>query len=44
MFGMFSLWELNPVSLKAQRKIPIPDGFDLDEQFNDPIVYSESEG
>lgn len=28
--------ELNPVAPKAQRKVPIPDGLDLDEWINDP--------
>lgn len=28
--------ELNPVAPKAQRKVPIPEGLDLDEWINDP--------
>ncbi|KAK9458833.1 adaptin N terminal region-domain-containing protein [Lipomyces oligophaga] len=43
MRQMFSQWELNPVSAIAQQRIPIPDGLDLDEEFNNPIYYSESE-
>ncbi|KAK9467018.1 adaptin N terminal region-domain-containing protein [Lipomyces arxii] len=43
MSYMFNIWELNPVSQKAQRRIPIPDGLDLDEAFNDPVVYPESD-
>ncbi|KAK9354030.1 adaptin N terminal region-domain-containing protein [Lipomyces doorenjongii] len=43
MPSMFNLWELNPVSAKAQKRIPIPEGLDLDEEFNAPVVYSESE-
>ncbi|KAK9453464.1 adaptin N terminal region-domain-containing protein [Dipodascopsis uninucleata] len=43
MSSMFNMWELNPVSTKAQRKIPIPEGLDLDEEFNDPVYVSESE-
>ncbi|KAK9452007.1 adaptin N terminal region-domain-containing protein [Limtongia smithiae] len=41
--SMFTLWDLNPVSAKAQKKVPIPDGLDLDEEFNNPVYYSESE-
>ncbi|KAJ8098858.1 adaptin N terminal region-domain-containing protein [Lipomyces tetrasporus] len=43
MPSMFNFWELNPVSAKAQKRIPIPEGLDLDEEFNVPVVYSESE-
>lgn len=43
MPGMFTEWELNPVSSKAQRRIPIPAGLDLEEEINDPVYYSESE-
>lgn len=28
--------ELNPVAAKAQKKVPIPEGLDLDEWINDP--------
>ncbi|KIH53997.1 adaptin region, partial [Ancylostoma duodenale] len=28
--------ELNPVAPKAQRKVPVPDGLDLDEWINEP--------
>ncbi|KAK9479542.1 adaptin N terminal region-domain-containing protein [Lipomyces japonicus] len=41
--NMFNAWELNPVSTKAQKRIPIPAGLDLDEEFNQPVIYSESE-
>ena len=33
--------ELNPVAPKAQKKVPIPEGLDLDEWINDPPSESE---
>ncbi|MEE6487357.1 hypothetical protein FKM82_014870 [Ascaphus truei] len=35
--------ELNPVAPKAQRKVPVPDGLDLDAWINEPPSDSESE-
>lgn len=35
--------ELNPVAVKAQKKVPLPDGLDLDTWINDPPPSSESE-
>ncbi|XP_043911427.1 AP-3 complex subunit delta-1 [Protopterus annectens] len=35
--------ELNPVAPKAQKKVPIPDGLDLDAWINEPPSESESE-
>ncbi|KAK0394864.1 hypothetical protein QR680_000975 [Steinernema hermaphroditum] len=35
--------ELNPVAPKAQRKVPVPTGLDLDAWICDPISESESE-
>ncbi|KAG7456877.1 hypothetical protein MATL_G00240590 [Megalops atlanticus] len=35
--------ELNPVAPKAQKKVPIPDGLDLDAWINDPPSESESD-
>merc|ERR1712179_174969 len=35
--------ELNPVAPKAQKKVPIPDGLDLDVWINDPPSESEEE-
>ncbi|KAK6467484.1 AP-3 complex subunit delta-1 isoform X1 [Huso huso] len=35
--------ELNPVAPKAQKKVPIPDGLDLDSWINKPLRESESE-
>ena len=35
--------ELNPVAVKAQIKVPIPEGLDLDIWINDPPSESESE-
>ena len=33
--GLFD-GELNPVAAKAQRKVPVPEGLDLDEWINSP--------
>ncbi|XP_077128054.1 AP-3 complex subunit delta-1 isoform X1 [Ranitomeya variabilis] len=35
--------ELNPVAPKAQKKVPIPEGLDLDSWINEPPSDSESE-
>ncbi|XP_049824331.1 AP-3 complex subunit delta-1 isoform X2 [Aethina tumida] len=35
--------ELNPVAPKAQKKVPIPEGLDLDAWINEPIEESDSE-
>ncbi|XP_035211943.1 AP-3 complex subunit delta-1-like isoform X2 [Stegodyphus dumicola] len=35
--------ELNPVAPKAQKKVPIPDGLDLDAWINEPPSESSSE-
>ncbi|KAM9730905.1 AP-3 complex subunit delta-1 isoform 2-T2 [Dama dama] len=35
--------ELNPVAPKAQKKVPIPEGLDLDAWINEPLSDSESE-
>ncbi|XP_015121672.1 AP-3 complex subunit delta-1 isoform X2 [Diachasma alloeum] len=35
--------ELNPVAPKAQRKVPIPEGLDLDSWINDPPSESSDE-
>ncbi|XP_042237387.1 AP-3 complex subunit delta-1-like isoform X2 [Homarus americanus] len=35
--------ELNPVAPKAQKKVPLPDGLDLDVWINDPPSESEEE-
>uniref|UniRef100_UPI00358E5B4D AP-3 complex subunit delta-1 isoform X2 n=1 Tax=Myxine glutinosa TaxID=7769 RepID=UPI00358E5B4D len=37
------LGELNPVAPKAQRKVPIPEGLDLDAWINEPLGESSSE-
>lgn len=34
--------ELNPVASKAQKKVPIPEGLDLDEWINDPPSEDET--
>lgn len=35
--------ELNPVAQKAQKKVPLPDGLDLDAWINEPFSESSSE-
>lgn len=35
--------DLNPVAPKAQRKVPVPEGLDLDRWINEPLVESEDE-
>ncbi|KAF7271017.1 adaptor-related protein complex 3, delta 1 subunit-like garnet [Rhynchophorus ferrugineus] len=35
--------ELNPVAPKAQKKVPVPKGLDLDAWINEPIESSDSE-
>ncbi|XP_064098202.1 AP-3 complex subunit delta-1-like [Macrobrachium nipponense] len=35
--------ELNPVAPRAQKKVPIPDGLDLDAWINDPPSESEAD-
>ncbi|ORX94199.1 Adaptor protein complex AP-3 delta subunit [Basidiobolus meristosporus CBS 931.73] len=40
---LFFSTELNPVAPKAQRKVPIPEGLDIDEWINEPIPESDSE-
>ena len=43
-FEVFFAGELNPVALKAQKKVPIPEGLDLDAWINEPPPEeSESE-
>ncbi|XP_055327489.1 AP-3 complex subunit delta-1-like isoform X2 [Paramacrobiotus metropolitanus] len=34
--------ELNPVAAQAQRKVPIPDGLNLEAWINEPVVAKES--
>ena len=43
-FEVFFAGELNPVAPKAQKKVPIPEGLDLDAWINEPPAEeSESE-
>ncbi|XP_018561730.1 AP-3 complex subunit delta-1 [Anoplophora glabripennis] len=35
--------ELNPVAPKAQKKVPLPEGLDLDVWINEPLEESDSE-
>ncbi|CAO3646218.1 unnamed protein product [Cunninghamella blakesleeana] len=45
--SLFFIYELNPVAPKAQKKVPIPEGLDLDAWINAPLpslvedIYSE---
>ena len=39
----FFAGELNPVGPKAQRKVPVPEGLDLDAWINEPEEESEEE-
>lgn len=42
--GVFFAGELNPVAAKAQKKVPVPEGLDLDAWINEPpSESSESE-
>ena len=42
---MFFTGDLNPVASKAQKKVPLPEGLDLDSWINEPIQSdSESSG
>lgn len=34
---LFFIYELNPVAPKAQSKVPLPEGLDLDAWINDPL-------
>lgn len=42
LFSLFFSYELNPVAPKAQKKVPIPEGLDLDKWINEPLPESES--
>lgn len=42
MLSLFS-GELNPVAPKAQKKVPVPEGLDLDAWINEPLEDSDSE-
>lgn len=35
--------ELNPVAAKAQRKVPLPEGIDLDEWIHEPVKEEEND-
>ncbi|KAF3919371.1 hypothetical protein ABW21_db0205075 [Orbilia brochopaga] len=37
--SLFHGFELNPVAPRAQRKVPIPDGLDLDEPINSQLAF-----
>ncbi|CAL1543843.1 unnamed protein product [Lymnaea stagnalis] len=40
--GLYS-GELNPVAPKAQKKVPVPEGLDLDKWINEPVEDSSDE-
>merc|ERR1711971_1490438 len=42
-FQLFFAGDLNPVAPKAQKKVPIPEGLDLDAWINEPVVEESSE-
>ncbi|CAG8646048.1 270_t:CDS:2, partial [Paraglomus occultum] len=42
LYNLFFAYELNPVAPKAQKKVPIPAGLDLDAWINEPPPPSES--
>ncbi|KAL1915223.1 uncharacterized protein VTP21DRAFT_7499 [Calcarisporiella thermophila] len=47
--SLFDSYELNPVAPKAQRKVPVPEGLDLEAWINEPLPpeveeENESEG
>merc|ERR1712172_358272 len=42
-FQLFFAGELNPVAPKAQRKVPVPEGLDLDAWINEPEEEEEDE-
>ena len=41
--SIFYAGELNPVAAKAQKKVPVPEGLDLEAWINDPPVESDNE-
>ena len=41
--SIFYAGELNPVAAKAQKKVPVPEGLDLEAWINDPPLESENE-
>jgi len=43
LFASLFRGELNPVAPKAQKRVPLPEGLDLDSWINDPPSSSESE-
>merc|ERR1711953_1365670 len=42
-FEVFFAGELNPVAPKAQKKVPVPEGLDLDAWINEPPPSVEEE-
>ncbi|CAG8595860.1 3010_t:CDS:10 [Gigaspora margarita] len=42
LYPLFFSYELNPVAPKAQKKVPVPEGLDLDAWINEPLPESEN--
>ncbi|KAI1315276.1 AP-3 complex subunit delta [Mortierella claussenii] len=43
LYPLFFNQELNPVAPKAQRKVPVPEGLDLEAWIHEPVPEPESE-
>ncbi|KAF9579201.1 hypothetical protein BGW38_004632 [Lunasporangiospora selenospora] len=43
LYPLFFTQELNPVAPKAQKKVPVPEGLDLDAWIHEPVPEPESE-
>ncbi|KAG0055972.1 AP-3 complex subunit delta [Gryganskiella cystojenkinii] len=43
LYPLFFTQELNPVAPKAQKKVPVPEGLDLDSWIHEPIPEKEPE-
>jgi len=43
LYPLFFSQELNPVAPKAQKKVPVPEGLDLDSWIYEPIPEKEPE-
>ncbi|CAG8666709.1 14615_t:CDS:10 [Cetraspora pellucida] len=42
LYPLCFYYELNPVAPKAQKKVPVPEGLDLDAWINEPLPESEN--
>jgi len=43
LYPLFFNQELNPVAPKAQKKVPVPEGLDLDSWIHEPVPDPEPE-